>query len=842
MSWPAGSPGCASMLLERDRQLDQLDALLAGAAAGHGRIVLLSGEAGSGKSALLGAFLERAPGVRVLRSFCEDLGIPDALGPLYDLAREARHTLTRHPGQSQLSLFSDALAMLCEDAGTTIAVIEDLHWADDATVDLVRYVGRRIAPARLLLVLTARTEGAAGQRRLRRALADVPAASVARIPVPLLSQHAVETLAGQAGADARAIYRATAGNALFVTELVRAGPTPALPGSVREAVLARVERLPQPAKDALDLAAVFPRRAEPALLRDLLGQTAGLDAAVDAGLLDRTGDGYSFRHEITRRAVEAELPEARRRDLNAGVLAALRDRTGVPVARLAHHAREAGDTAATAELSPAAGAWASAVGAHHEAARHLEAAVQASPGDADLLRAHAIECHMIGRLDDALAAEREALALHRRAGRRADEGASLRWLSRFAYLAGRRNEAERFGHDAVAVLERLPPGGDLAAAYANLAQLEMLADREAAALEWCDRARRLAEALGREDIVCVVLNNMGMAQRWRDMAAARRLLGDSLDLALAHNWQEHAARAYTNLGSAEVERRALDAGLATLTAGIAYCGERDLDTLRLYMKGWLARAHLMRGEWGAAEDAASSVLTDELATDLARFQAAETLARLRLRRGDPAVAAPVAELESFLATGREFQRLMPYATLMAERAWVSAAGIEAALALLGEARALSPAPAANADIDLWAAVLAGRPHDWPRLAAERAAAGMPFEEAVALLHADDASARKALVLFEQLGATAVLDHARRALAGRGIRGPRRTTLAHGAGLTVREADVLRLLGDGLTNKGIAQMLNISPKTVDHHVSAVMGKMGATSRGHAVALAMQKGLI
>ncbi len=830
------------MLLERDRQLEQLDIVLADAAAGHGRIVLVSGEAGSGKTSLLGAFIERSPGARVLRSFCEDLSIPDALGPLYDLAREARSVLTRHQGQSQFSLFSAALSMLSEESRATIVIIEDLHWADDATVDFVRYAGRRIEHTRVLLLLTARTESAVGQRRLRRALADVPAAFVTRIEVPLLSEAAVEALAEQPGVNARAIYLATAGNALFVTELLRAGPTLQLPGSVREAVLARVERLSRAVRDALDLVSVFPRRAEAELLRTLLDRSIGLDAAVDAGMLEWKGDSYSFRHEIARRALEAELPGFRRRDLNARVLAVLRGQKGIPVARLAHHAQEAGDTAAIAELSPAAGAWASSVGAHHQAARHYKAASQASAGEADLLQALAIECHMIGRLDDALAAEHETLVLHRDAGRTTEVGASLRWLSRFSYLAGRRNDAERFGHEAVLVLERLPPSGDLAAAYANLSQLEMLADHEAAALDWCDRARQLAETLDRQDIVCVVLNNMGTAQRWRELDTARRLLRSSLDVALTNNWQEHAARAYTNLGSAEVELRRIDEGIATLTAGIAYCGERDLDTLRLYMKGWLARAHLMRGEWSSAQDAASSVLADELATNLARFQASETIARLRLRRGDPAVAEPLAELESFLVTGREFQRLMPYATLMAERAWLTSKGIDGALALLDEARALSPAPAANADLDLWSAILTGGRLDWPRLAAERAALGMPFEEAVALLHGDEASARKGLARLEQLGATAVLEHARSLLVERGMRGPRRTTLAHGAGLTIREDEVLRLLSDGLSNKSIAQALKISPKTVDHHVSAVIGKMGATSRGHAIALAWQQGLL
>jgi len=369
----------------------------------------------------------------------------------------------------------------------------------------------------------------------------------------------------------------------------------------------------------------------------------------------------------------------------------------------------------------------------------------------------------------------------------------------------------------------------------------MLADHAAAALDWGKRARALGEKLGRDDVVCAVLNNMGSVQRWENLPEARRLLTQSLDMALANDWHEHAAHAYTYLGCGEVELHDLDAGIATLTAGVAYCAERDLDTLRLYMKGWLARACLIRGQWTLAQHEASAVLGDDLATALASFQATDTIARLRLRRGDPAISEAVAELEAFLVSGREFQRLMPFATLAAERAWITGERGDAALALLADARALSAGATASTDIAFWSHILSGSAIDWDERAGDCAKAGMPFEQAVALLQGNEASGRKALALFEHLGASAAADHARHVLAERGIRGPRKSTLANAAGLTTRELSVLRLLADGLSNKAIATSLGISPKTVDHHVSAIIGKLGAQSRGHAVAIAGAQGL-
>jgi DNA-binding CsgD family transcriptional regulator/tetratricopeptide (TPR) repeat protein len=777
-----------------------------------------------------------------LRSFCEDFGIPDALGPLYDLARDAQVTLPRDNARPQISLFSDALSMLMQGEEPTIAVIEDLHWADDATVDFVRYLGRRLEGTRLLLIVTARTDGAMGPRRLRRALADVPPASVKRIDVPLLSEAAVGTLAREFGANSHSIYLATGGNAFFVTELLQGETTQEPTRGVREAVLARLERLAGDARSAVDAVSVFPRRAEAEILSSMLDGTAGLDAAVDAGMIERTGNEYSFRHEIARRAVESDLPEGLRRELNAELLASLRHMPGQPIARLAHHAQQSGDAGAIAELAPAAGRWASSAGAHHQAAGHFEAALRISPDQPALLRALAIEFHMTGRLEDAIAAELKALSLHRAANHAIEQGASLRWLSRFSYLLGRRGDAETFGTQAISVLEQQPPGAELAVAYANMSQLEMLADHAQGAIEWGNRARVLGESLGREDVVCAVLNNMGTVRRWSDPATARLLINQSLSLALANNWQEHAARAYTNLGCGQIELQDLDAGIATLTAGIAYCAERDLDTLRLYMMGWLSRAHLMAGEWTLAQTEASAVLGDDLSTPLARFQATDTIARLRLRRGDPAAEEAIAELEAFLVNGREFQRLMPFATLAAERAWITGKQVAEALALLDEARTQSPAASSNVDLEFWTAVLSGTADNWAGLAVRRDALGMHFEEAVALLPGDEAAVRRALAIFEHLGAVAVADHAREVLAGHGIRGPRRSTLSNMAGLTTREVDVLRLLAKGISNKAIAASLGISPKTVDHHVSALITKLGADSRGRAVALAAELGLI
>ncbi|MEW6632205.1 MAG: AAA family ATPase, partial [Pseudomonadota bacterium] len=409
------------MLLERQAQLRQLEALLADAVRGLGRVGAVLGEAGAGKTALAEAFAERVEQeARLLRSACEDLSIPDPLGALYDLAREAQWELPRaidaRQGQ-RLPLFSDALDVF-EAKGPSLLIIEDLHWADDATLDFVRFLGRRIATTHILLLVTARTDRSEGQMRVRRALGEIPAGNLQRIEVPLLSEKAVLSLAESADRDGGAIYRATAGNAFFVTELLAAESDTALPASVRDAVLARAERLSTGARSMLDAVSVFPRRADAWALSGLCGvASAGqLAECVSHGLLEDLGDGYAFRHEIARRAIEMTLTPSLQREFNRRALTALQENPGVATARLVHHAVEGQDLEAVRELAPNAAREASRVGAHRDAAGYYEVALRYSDelpmeNRAALYEGHAFECHLIGRIDAAIEAQSQARLL-----------------------------------------------------------------------------------------------------------------------------------------------------------------------------------------------------------------------------------------------------------------------------------------------------------------------------------------------------------------------------------------------------------------------------------------------
>ncbi|MBX3577038.1 MAG: AAA family ATPase [Rhizobiaceae bacterium] len=828
-----------------------MDGLLAAVGEQGGRVVALLGEAGVGKTSLVEAFAHAIDGrARVLRSACEDLSIPEPLGPLHDLARAAGWSLPLIATEgSRLKLFSEMLGLFDDARQPTLLVIEDVHWADDASLDLIRYVGRRIARTRILMALTARNDSVGGQQRLRRALAEIPSEAVIRLDVPLLSERAVAMLAAGSGLDAAALFRASAGNAFFASELVEAGGADIIPGSVTDAVLRRAEQLRAGARHALDVAAVFPRQAETAILRAVLGPDGveALAECVGAGLLVSAVEHMRFRHEIARRAIEAELSDADRQAINRRVLDAMRAAPATPAMRLVHHARQAKEFAVFRSLAPGAAAEAAGLGAHREAADMLAAVLdhpqgKALPDRPDLLVRLAIEFYLVGRTDDALARLHEARLSFAGAGHAVKEGDCLRWISRLSYLHGNRVDADRTAAAAVRRLQDQPPGPELAMALSNQSQLAMLADRIDDTLRFGHAAIDLARGLGRRDIESHAVNNIGTVLQWLDLDSARARLHESLAIAQADDLQEHVARAYTNLAFVLMNWRAHGEAEEVLSTGAAYCLERGLDTWRDYMQAWRGEMLLRTGRWDEAATTALGVLDNPQSVPLARFPAALTLARLRVRRGDDA-GALFAQLEAFLVTGAELQRLAPYAVLHAESAWLRDSACEAALARLDHVIDLLPDRTLFPELFYWRARLGGGAAPAPK-GPVYAAADMPFERAMVLLEGNRAERAVALSILADLDARAALERARRTLSGantRPARGASLSTRANPAGLTDREKQILALIGQGLSNKAIARTLTISAKTVGHHVSAVLGKLAVSSRLQAAARARELGL-
>jgi DNA-binding CsgD family transcriptional regulator/tetratricopeptide (TPR) repeat protein len=858
-------------LLERAAEMAALDAALAGVRGG-GRLVLVGGEAGIGKTALVRTFCGRAGGARTLLGACDALYTPRPLGPLLDIAEQAggRLATLAEAGTTPAELVSALAEDLRRHPGT-IVVLEDLHWADEATLDVLRLLARRIATLPALVVATFRDDELDRSHPLRIVVGELPAGgAVDRLAIARLSAGAVAALAALHGVDAAELHRRTAGNPFFVTEVLAAGGSE-VPDTVRDAVLARAARLGD-ARSVLEAVAIVPQRAELWLLEALAGDDlGGLEACVASGMLRSEGDAVAFRHEIARIAIEETLPPDRRVHLHRAALAALSAAPGRPrdLARLAHHADAAGDAEAMLRHAPDAGEHAAALGAHREAAAQFERALRfaddlPSERRAELLERCAYECYLTDRIGDAIDARRRALEEHCRAGNRLREGDTRRWLSRLAWFAGDKATSEDEAQRAVDLLEALDPGPELAMAYSNVAQLRMLADDGAEALRWGTRAIELAERLGETEILAHALNNVGAAEMRINVDRGTAKLRRSLDLALDAGLEEHVARAYTNLGAIAVKMRAYRRADHWLDAGFAYCRERDLDAWLLYMSGWKARSHLDQGRWDAAADTAAIVLRRANVAVPTRIMPLCVAGMLRARRGDPDAWETLDVAHDLAGATGELQRVAAVALARVEAHWLAGEDepvreeTDAALLLalergdmwvIGELcvwrrrAGIDDAVALGDSAEPFRLELEG---DWE--SAERAwrTIGCPYEAALALASADDEEPlRNSLEALQRLGARPAAARVARTLRERGVRdvpdGPRATTRRNPAGLTSRELEVLALVAQGLRNGEIASQLFVSEKTVGHHVSAILRKLDVRTRGQAASEAARLGI-
>jgi tetratricopeptide (TPR) repeat protein len=287
-----------------------------------------------------------------------------------------------------------------------------------------------------------------------------------------------------------------------------------------------------------------------------------LEECVTGGMLSLDQTMVAFRHELARQAVESTLSLLRKSALHTQVLQALLNHgeDTSQAARLVHHATGAYDEALVVRYAPLAAQQASAQGAHREAvaqyATALRYADQFPPErQAALLEGRANECYLTGQMEEAMQARQDALRIWRQLDRPDKVGQTLRWLSRISWVLGKPGEAEQYAVEAMHLLETLPPSADLAMAYSNRAQLYMLAEDNAEAVQWGERAIALAESLGDVETLVHALNNVGTAQLDIQDEQGRATLERSLRLALEWGWEEHAARAYTNLASSAVKVR-----------------------------------------------------------------------------------------------------------------------------------------------------------------------------------------------------------------------------------------------------------------------------------------------
>jgi DNA-binding CsgD family transcriptional regulator len=854
-------------LLEREDELGVLVDAVQDAAAGRGSVVLVAGEAGIGKSSLLRELRERT-GERVtfLIGACEQLSVPVPLAPLRELVEAAGGGDLIDLGSDDRLVLVRRVASVLAERAPVVAVIEDVHWADPLTLDLMRLLVRRASQIAAAIVATFRDDEVAASPALGLLLGDLTRdPGVRRIRLRPLSHAAVRELAGPSGLDVGELVRATGGNPFLVVEAVAAGDR--LPASVRDAALGRAGRLGRAARGVADAAAVLGQRFDYALLNAVVpGSTEAVEEALARGVLVADGSRLGFRHELIREAVEASISPPRVAELHARAVSALVNQAGaVDNARLAHHAELAGLHLEACRYATLASVEAERLGAPLQARLQAERALRlgedlADPERYELLIRYSRAANFTStRYEEAVSGAEQALAVAEQLGDPLRQARALGALAWALWSFDRMVEAKQAAERAIAVLVATSDVAAQARAQSTHIRIEASAFDPAVAIAAGPPAHELAAAAGLEEVQIDIAISVGLAHGHHGQPEAIPMLTDALRDAQAAGLAIQTIRGYVNLMFIGATLRQHELVETTLGEARELFEELDARIPCHVIEGYLARSLLDRGRWDDALPAAAySVLTWHAEAPLAR--AMEGL--IAARRGEPGAERTLEQAWAEIPKVAEDSRHSTLRCALVEAAWLRG-DRRTALEHLAAARA-SPTTGRFArwggELALWAArhgleldTPASAPDavklelegDWRGAIRAWRELEAPYESALAALPGDDAAARQAQAVLHKLGAsTATRTFAReRAIRGaRAMRGPRRSTLAHPAGLTRREQEVLEQLATGATNPAIAAALHLSERTIAHHVSAILAKLGAATRLAAIEQARSRGLL
>jgi len=854
-------------LIERAGFLASLQARFKNVAQGEGHCVFVSGESGIGKTSLVRAFCkERKTDCNIYQGICDALFAPRPLAPLYDIALQIRSDSWQNNGDisDTAGLFARFFHELNDQKKTIIIVFEDIHWADEATLDFIKFLARRITQVPCLFILTYRDNEIHSRHPLRNVMGQLNPDSFTRMQLPPLSRQAVEKMAGEKGYKGEDVYGISGGNPFYVNEIL-ASYSLGVPDNIKDTILSSYNRLDEETKQVWQILSVLPTGFEIKYLEKMEPlYAAAIHNSLDSKILIPKDGMIFFKHELYRRTIETSLSPLIRIALNKRILDLFREsfEQNLETERIIHHAKNANEYELVVRYAPLAAKKAALVGAHIEAARVYLCAIEYYLGnDKDLLlqlyEAYAYECYLSSKIKEAIIYSSKCLELWKEKNDTEKISSCMCLLSGLWWNDGNLKKAENFAEQSIEVLNNEPSSNAKAMAYSNISQLKMFADLPDECIYWGEKAIALAKELDDKAILSYALGNVGSAQiripAYRQKGL--ELLQQSLEIAIHNSYHEHAARAYTKLAYNGIIIRDNELAKKNLETGILYCEENNLDLWRIYMLAVKARLKLETGNWNEACAIADNLIKNEDSAKIIKIFALAVLATIKMRRGDGEdILVLLTEAKEKAFETMELQRIIRALAAFLEYEWIKGQrfiekeALDSTIKMIGQMGNIYD----NSEFAFWllkarkqhlplSEVYEGYEVDTVTKALNAATlwekSGCPYEQALALFEATDGDKIKAITIVHGLGANAVYEKMKMEMRASGIknipRGIRKSTQSNPALLTGRELDVLQLLKKGMQNKEIANHLFISPKTVGHHISAIFFKLDVNSRTKAV---------
>ena len=849
-------------LVERDNFLSMMQKTFDETITGEGHCILISGEAGIGKTSLVRAFCnEKKEDCQIYFGACDALFTPRPLSPIYDIALQINHKSWDTDDRSML--FTGIFRELEIQKKALLIIVEDIHWADEATFDFLKFFIRRITQLHCLLLITYRDSEIHSSHPLRTVLGQLPPDFFTRLQLSPLSRGAVETMAAAKGYKGKDVYSISGGNPFYVNEILASYST-GVPDNIKDSILSVYNRQNEKTKQVWQILSVIPSGLEVKYLEKLEPYySEAIENSLDTKILIMNEGLISFKHELYRRTIETSLSPHVRRDINKRMLDVLVENSDQSreMERIIHHAKNASENEIVVKYAPLAAKQASSVGAHLEAAKlYLTAIEYYREKDKntliDFYKAYAYECYLTNQLKEGIIHIGKAINFLELKNDLVGMSTCLHLLSWLWWFDGNGKKAEDAARKNIELLVNQPLSAIAAMAFAHMGRLKMLSDETEECLHWSEKAMAMAKELANEEIICYTLNSIGTmyAKNIPTRKKGLELLQQSMDIAVKINHEEYIGHAYANLSANAVRMKDYVNAQKILDAATQFLEERDIDLGTKYLLAYGTRLALETGNWAKANSIVSNFINNDDLPPIGKIGVLIVAGTIRMRRGEAnALPLLLEAMDKALNTG-EPQRLAPAMTALLEYEWITGQRIIEKTVLDDVINMIEQRGNIyeNSAFAFWLfkarkqKLLLNEVYEGYLIAstamALKASAlwkqlGCPYEQALTLFEGSDDNKKAAVGIIQKLGADAIYEKMKLEMKSSGIksipRGIRKSTKSNPANLTEREVGVIQLLKDGLQNKEIAAKLFISPKTVDHHISSIFQKLDVNSRTKAV---------